>query len=226
MRGAMGRLLVGSPMGKLLAYLGCALLACACVFACVCMVAPGLVPTALAAGPDADIGELSSRYSQLDDLADSRSSDENVVVETRISVLAGANQALDGAEVRFQGEAVGEAVRAGEGLQWVSVNVPSGQALSVLLTDEQAAEIAVFGDYRHTGSTLQVTGIYHVACDEHQGELDVHASQVDIIEEGQAEEHVVSAKRLDLAIALVTAGTVLVVAYALLSRRKNGKGRA
>lgn len=205
-------------MRRLLTSLACMALAFACVLSC-----GAQALAAPADGDPASIGSLSSRYSMLDELANSRTPDENVVVETRIGVLTGANQALDGSAVRFAGEVVGEPVNAESGLKWVSVNDSSGQSIAVLLTQDQLAGIDAFGDYQHTGTQVEVTGVYHVACGEHQGELDVHVAQIEITSPGSAREHAVDRDTLVMALALTVIGLLLVVTYAVLSRRAGKK---
>ena len=194
--------------------------------ALVCLAFP--VPSALAAPGDesaADIGSLSSRFSMLDDLADSRTPDENVVIETHIGVLTGANQALDNSSVRIEGEAVGEAVSAGAGLKWVSVNDSSGQGIAVLMTDEQLRSIESYGNYPQTGSVVEVTGIYHVACDDHQGELDVHATSVVLLEEGEKTVHAIDEGRLVAAVVTGIIGLSFIACYLLLGRASKKEGK-
>lgn len=192
-----------------------------------CALSTPLAPCALAAPGDAgasDIGSLSSRFSMLDDLADSRTPDENVVIETHIGVLTGANQALDNSSVRFEGEAVGEAVSAGPGLKWVSVNDDSGQGIAVLMTDEQLQAVESYGNYQQTGSVIEVTGIYHVACVEHQGELDVHANSVVLVEAGEKTEHAVGEGKIVAAVVMVIFGLSFMACYFLLNRASKKKG--
>lgn len=196
------------------------------LIALACLAFP--VPSALAAPGDegaADIGSLSSRFSMLDDLADSRTPDENVVIETHIGVLTGANQALDNSSVRIEGEAVGEAVSAGAGLKWVSVNDSSGQGIAALMTDEQLRSIESYGNYQQTGSVVEVTGIYHVACDDHQGELDVHATSVVLIEEGEKTTHAIDEGRLVAAVVMSIIGLSFIVCYLLLGRATKKEGK-
>ena len=176
-------------------------------------------PPACAEDADEDLDVLSSRYGTLEDLANSSNADSDVVVDTRIGVLVAANQALDGAEVRFEGEAIGEEVAASGGRVWVALSATSGQSISVLMDADDAEVIDAYGDYDTTGATVRVRGTYHVACDDHAGELDVHASEVELVTASSESAHDVSARRLETALALAAAGVVLVVAYLLLRRR-------
>lgn len=192
------------------------------LFALAALSVLALAPCALAA--PGDIGNLSSRFSMLDDLASSRNADENVVVETHIAVLTGANQALDNSSVRIEGEVVGEPVNAGTGLKWVSVNDDSGQGIAVLMTDEQLRAVESYGSYHQTGTTVEVTGIYHVACPDHQGELDVHATSVELVKTGTRIEHSIDDNMFTAAVVLIIIGFSLIACYLLMDRVSEKKG--
>ena len=166
-----------------------------------------------------DMGMLSSRYGTLDELANSLNEESDVIVDTRIGVLVAVNRALDGSSVRFEGEVVGEALGAGDGQVWVAVNNSSGQSISVLLDAEQAALVENYGDHETTGSTLQVTGLYHVACDEHDGGLDVHATSVVVLDAGGAVTNGVAFSEFAWGVALCAFGLVLVLLYLFLRHR-------
>ena len=49
--------------------------------------------------------------------------------------------------------------------------------------------IEVWGDYDHTGDSVLVTGVFHVACDEHGGDMDIHATSLEVIEPGATRQH-------------------------------------
>lgn len=87
--------------------------------------------------------------------------------------------------VVVSGEVVGDIID-GDDREHKWISIQDGNAvISVYVTAEQAAEIENLGAYRTTGDTVTVTGIYHSDCtDGHQGELDVHASDVEVVAEG------------------------------------------
>ena len=138
---------------------------------------------------EADIGTLSNRYELLSELGNADTDDSDVVVETRVGVLTRVNRALDGAVVRVQGEAVGDKLAAGDGHVWVNILGSSGSSMGVYMSDEQARAVTCLGDYNNTGTVIVVTGVYAVACHEHQGELDLHAQSVEVLDVGGAIEH-------------------------------------
>ena len=49
---------------------------------------------------------------------------------------------------------------------------------------EDAAEIDMYGAYGKTGSWLRVQGVFNLACSEHEGESDIHATSVVVEDQG------------------------------------------
>lgn len=172
---------------------------------------------------DDDIGTLADRFSTLDDLSNSKNSDDEVVVNTRIAVLASVNRALDKTEVRFTGEAVGEIIDADDEHKWVNVCDNGGNSIGVYMTDEQAEHVVNCGDYKTTGTVLDITGAYYIACDAHQGALDVHASQVSLVDAGGETTHEVDVGRLVAGVVLCAVALALVIVFVVL-RARSGRG--
>lgn len=196
----------------------------ALAFACSCV--PALAePSASEIALDEEAyetGALTDRFELLDKLGNSLTDEEGVVIATRVGVLVSINRALNDNQVSFEGEAVGDLVNAGDGHRWANVMGTSNAVISVFLTDEQASLIHDVGDYHSTGTTLKITGTYHIACPEHQGELDVHASKAEVVNAGAHTPHPVVPGRLEAALVVCfMAAAALVVYY--LSRRYIGK---
>lgn len=188
------------------------------------LVLPGVASAAGdSAQGDVDLGTLSDRYDSLDELANSLNSDDNVVVETRIGVLSTVNRALDGATVRFSGEAVGGVVNADEGHKWVQFVDAADRTIAVYLPDDLVSQITSYGSYNSAGTVAEVTGEYHIADPQHQGELDVHATRIDVTDAGGSVTHGVDVDRLTAAIALCALGIALIFLFVLLRRRSDRK---
>lgn len=169
-------------------------------------------------GGKLEIGSLSDRFESLDKLGNSLTDEENVVIETRVGVLVSTNRALNGSEVSFTGEAVGDIVNAGEGYKWANISGTSNAVISVYMPDDLAKLIQHVGDYHETGTSLKITGTYHIACPEHDGELDVHASAAEVTDNGGPVTHMVVPGRLEAAFALCVVAGLLLTLY-LLARR-------
>ncbi len=105
-----------------------------------------------------------------------------------------------GALVRFEGEAIGEALDAGSDRVWVNV-LDGGVAIGVVVDRDAAAAISTWGSYRHTGDRVRVEGVYHVACSEHGGDMDVHATSLEVVAPGV--ERIERADPLELVVGLI-----------------------
>ncbi|MBN2821570.1 MAG: hypothetical protein JXR33_00050 [Coriobacteriia bacterium] len=110
-----------------------------------------------------------------------------VPTDVTAAELTSLTQDLDGAMVRLSGEVVSEALHSdGEGV-WLNV-LSDGTAIGVYMPAEMAEAVTTFGDYRHNGDVIEVVGVYNEACDEHGGDLDVHATELRVIEPGSPRE--------------------------------------
>ncbi len=140
--------------------------------------------------------------------------------------LVDAPKEWDGKTVTFTGEAIGEAMIRGD-KAWIHVNddayylknVEEGAHLGgyntgmAIWIDAQLAEkIQYFGDYKHEGDVVTVTGVFNAACGEHGGDMDIHATSLKIVERGHDANDPVKTGKLLWAIALaVVAGALYVM---------------
>jgi hypothetical protein len=125
--------------------------------------------------------------------------------------------AWDGRSISFAGEAVGEAMIRGDHA-WLHVNddayqvrnlekgrllagYNSGQAIWAPL--ELARRVGRFGDYRNEGDAVRVSGEFHAACREHGGDMDIHATGLEIEREGHAVTHQPNIGRLGVGLGLL-----------------------
>ncbi len=129
-----------------------------------------------------------------------------------------AGLAQDGAEMLVQGEAIGEALMAPGGKRWVNI-LGGGTAIGVVVEAEDARAIERFGEYGQRGSTLLVRGVVNSACDEHGGDLDMHATSVRVLDGGHATPHVVDPRRFVLAGSAAVSALILLLQYRRLRRR-------
>ena len=90
----------------------------------------------------------------------------------------------DKKEVVYSGEVIGDIMVRGENA-WV--NISDGKnAIGIWMTTVDAKEIKYTGKYGFTGDTVKLTGIFYRACPKHGGDLDIHASKIEIIKQGFA----------------------------------------
>lgn len=137
--------------------------------------------------------------------------------------------AWDGRIISFAGEAVGEAMMRGDHA-WLHVNddayqgsnlgaggplggYNSGQAIWVPL--ELARRVRLFGDYRSEGDAVRVFGEFHAACRDHGGDMDIHATGLEIVRAGRSVTQRLNIGRLGLGLGLLA----LAGALRLMRRR-------
>lgn len=116
---------------------------------------------------------------------------------TSTELITDAN-ALDGNTVTYRGEIVAAVMKRGEN-SWV--NLSDGyNAIGIWCKTEAIDDVKTLGNYKNEGDILEVTGVFHRACPEHGGELDIHADSVRIKSGGFPVEEHVSMRRVNLAI--------------------------
>lgn len=118
--------------------------------------------------------------------------------EPSSGALVESPKKYDGTVVTFTGEAIGEAMARGD-YAWVHVNddpyyvknVEEGAQLggynsgmAVWTTRDQADKISQFGDYKHEGDIVKVTGVFNAACGQHGGDMDIHATTISVVTKG------------------------------------------
>ncbi len=148
-------------------------------------------------------------------------------VEVNSASLVENASAWDGHVVAFKGEAIGEAMARGK-MAWVHLNddaymwrnIEEGAKLNgynsghaVWISTHLSREIRYFGDFKHEGDVVKVTGKFFAACPEHGGDMDIHASTLQIVRVGHPVRHVINTPRA------VIAGVLLVIAFALYRLR-------
>jgi hypothetical protein len=89
----------------------------------------------------------------------------------------------DGKVVTYEGEVIGEIMVRGE-YAWVNVN--DGQnAIGIWIEKSLIKDIIYTGSYKSKGDGVEITGIFHRACPEHGGDLDIHAQAIRKIRPGK-----------------------------------------
>ncbi len=165
---------------------------------------------------ESNIETLTNRYELLSNLGNANTEDSDVVVETRSDVLTRVNRALDGATVRIQGEAVGDKLTSSKEDVWINILGSTGSCIGVEMSKDLSQLIANMGDYNTSGTVVQITGEYHVACHEHQGELDIHAQNIEILDVGGQIAHSFDLSQLILSVILCIVALILFALYIFL----------
>lgn len=87
--------------------------------------------------------------------------------------LIGNAKSYDGKTVTFTGEVIGDIMRRAD-FAWI--NVYDGRnAIGIWIRKSLLKDVAYSGSYKSIGDAVEITGIFHRACPEHGGDLDIHA---------------------------------------------------
>jgi len=89
---------------------------------------------------------------------------------------------LDGNMLQYKGEVIGDVLARGE-FAWLSVS-DGANAISVFLPANLMTKPLILGRYAVRGDVLTITGVFHRACSEHGGDMDIHAETMMLNEVG------------------------------------------
>ena len=99
--------------------------------------------------------------------------------EMSISELLNATQRMDKTQVQISGEAIGRAIQADDEHKWVNI-LQDGKEIGVYMAADEADKIQVWGTYGKRGDTVTVQGTFNLSCENHSGELEMRADNVQI----------------------------------------------
>jgi len=88
-------------------------------------------------------------------------------------------------------------------------------AVGIWCRSSSLSSVRFIGDYRNRGDILEVEGVFHRACPEHKGELDIHAASANIAETGFTVYERVGISRL-----YISAGVFLLIILLVAIFRK------
>lgn len=89
----------------------------------------------------------------------------------------------DGRVVVYEGEIIGDIMTRGDHA-WVNV-LEGAKAIGIWIERSLSKDIVYTGSYKSKGDRIEITGVFHRACPEHGGDLDIHAQELRIIETGR-----------------------------------------
>jgi len=105
----------------------------------------------------------------------------------------------DQKEIVYRGEAIGE-VMVRKDYSWVNVK-DSYYAIGVWAKKELTKDI-ITGDYKKTGDILEIKGVFNKSCILHGGDLDIHASEIKILERSKKIKTELDIKKIKVLIIL------------------------
>lgn len=122
----------------------------------------------------------------------------------------------DGKEVVYEGEVIGDLMKRGS---FVWVNLNDGQnALGIWASQELAGQITYSGSYKYQGDRLQAGGIFHRACLEHGGDMDIHAQVIEKIKPGEKITEAMDINKRNLLFFLTGALLVIWIFWRLIKK--------
>ena len=123
---------------------------------------------------------------------------------------------FDGKSVAYIGEVIGDIMVRGE-YAWINVN-DGKNAIGVWVGKDLVKDIVYTGSYKFKGDVVEVSGVFHRACLQHGGDLDLHAQSLTKIIAGRPTQETPNFKKRNIVILLLGA-LVLIWILTLLKRR-------
>ena len=120
----------------------------------------------------------------------------------------------DGKEIVYKGEAIVAVMKRGD-YGWVNLS-DGDNAIGIWCKSSHLEMIKYLGGYDSKGDTVEVTGIFNRACQEHGGDLDIHADTITVKKPGYFITENINGKRVRLVIAIF----LVVIALVLIFRKR------
>ena len=119
----------------------------------------------------------------------------------------------DGKTVSFKGEVLEDVLARADGT-WLNLSDGNNTAMGIFVPKTVSMPtISWTEDYRTIGDTVLVTGVFHRACVEHEGETDIHALSVVVVRQGSTKENPIHRDRVVWLIVLALALAVVMWFY-------------
>lgn len=122
----------------------------------------------------------------------------------------------DGKMVYFEGELIGEVMKRGD-FAWLNLS-DGAFGIGVFANSSQLPKITYHGGYKSRGDTLRVKGIFHHACPEHGGDLDIHANSIKVIKPGYLVKHPINLTKVRLALLLSLIALILISIHVIKTK--------
>lgn len=118
---------------------------------------------------------------------------------------------FDGKKVIYAGELITTVMNRGSH-SWINLH-DGKNAIGVWCESAQLSGVKFAGDYKNTGDVIEAEGIFHRACPEHYGELDIHAVKAAITKEGFPREEDVNKRRATFSVAVFSALLLMIMIF-------------
>ena len=152
-----------------------------------------------------------------------QSADNSFIYDTSIASLADEASIYNGQTVQVVGEVVGDKISADGDYFWVTVEAEApndSSTISCRVSDTLASKIDTYGRYGVTGTRVQVRGVYHQACNEHEGLADLHVDNLEVSNPGFARPDTFMLNDFVPGILLVLAGAIITMLFLFVRERR------
>ncbi len=126
----------------------------------------------------------------------------------------------DGKIVSYKGEVIGD-IMARKEFAWINVN-DGVNAIGIWSKKDLFKDIVYTGSYISKGDMVEVKGIFHRACLEHGGDLDIHAETLSKIESGMVIRKKLNTAKIKTAFVLFGAMCITAALSQLKFKHKQG----
>jgi hypothetical protein len=107
----------------------------------------------------------------------------------------------DAKTVVYSGEVIGDIMQRRE-FAWVNAN-DGVNAIGIWAPKDLVKDIVYTGNYKSHGDIIEAEGIFHRACPEHGGDLDIHAVSIRKIKDGYSVAEKINPAKRNLAVGLL-----------------------
>lgn len=125
-------------------------------------------------------------------------------------------KSCDGRIVSYEGEVIGDVMKRATGA-WININ-DGENAIGIWGSSSLAKDIIYTGSHKSFGDKVEVTGIFHRACPEHGGDLDIHAQSLRKINSGRSKQERLNPDKRNQVIIL--SGVLILIWILSLLKRK------
>lgn len=125
----------------------------------------------------------------------------------------------DNKVVEFQGEVIGDVMVRGD---YAWINLKDGMTAIGIFCKKDLIDhiVKCKGSYNCKGDILQVKGVFHKACPQHGGDLDIHMHEVIKLKDGFRISHAVNFSKIASAFSLSIVALALAILSAFKTRKK------
>ncbi|MFC1590632.1 DNA-binding protein [Candidatus Omnitrophota bacterium] len=120
-------------------------------------------------------------------------------------------EGLDKTEITYRGEAISCILTKGE-YSWINAH-DGYNAIGIYCPGDLLKGLSFLGDYKHRGDRLEVKGVFNFSCEEHGGDLDIHAEEIRIIKKGGLIKRQPDKKRLIFSLILFGVAVLAVTKF-------------